>query len=113
MFEFIDFFFTKMTFFSCNALNATALKCVSMKDILDQRCQILTVMNLHFVLTVFLKINVVAVVTILLIHNDPLMTHFVSLMLFKTWILKYLIECQILMKKDMYLGVRLVHVNVD
>ena len=55
-----------------------------MKEILDQKCQILTVMNLHFVLTVFLKINVVAVVTILLIHNDPLMTHFVSLMLFKT-----------------------------
>ena len=35
------------------------------------------------------------------------------LMLSKTWILKYLVQCQELMKQDIYLGMKVVHVDVD
>ena len=34
-------------------------------------------------------------------------------MFLKTWVLKYLIQFQELMKQDIYLGMKLVNVNVD
>ena len=78
MFGFIkQMFLTVMTFFSCNAL-----KSISMKN---QECKtkpyiISTAINLHFILTVFLQINAVAVVIILMTY----MQNYVFLILLKS-----------------------------
>ena len=96
-----------MTIFSCKSL-----KYVSMSN---QKCKIrlstikLIAVSLYFILTIFLYINVVADAMILI----SLMLHYVFLMVLKIWTLKYLISCQELMKQNMYLGIRLVHENVD
>ena len=66
-------------------------------------------MSFYFILTVLLSMNVVVAVMILMIH----MLNYEFLMLLKTNISTYLIKCQELMKQDIYLGKRLVHVNLD
>ena len=54
------------------------------------------------------EINVMVVVIILTIH----MINYAFLRL-KTWILKYFIKFQELMKQDMYLAIKLANLNVD
>ena len=73
MFGFIkNYFFTAMIF-GCNVWNVIPLKYVSMSN---QECKVrpeiinLTVMNLHYILTEFLKINEVAVVITIIIHKQ-------------------------------------------
>ena len=72
MLEFLkQIFVSARTFFSCNVLNVNSLKQVSMSN---QECrvssEILTTINLYFIVTAFLQINAVVVIIISLIHTQ-------------------------------------------
>ena len=73
-------FFVAMEFFGYNLLKVNPLKCVLMNN---QECkiipQILTVMNVHFILRVFKQVNAVVVVIVSMIHIQK----YVFLMLLK------------------------------
>ena len=98
---------TTMTLFSCNTL-----RCVSIGN---QECKIRTeTININsnepsvYFYNILIK-DVAAAAIILMIH----MLNYAFLLLLKTWISRYLISCQELMKQDKYLRMRLVRVNVD
>ena len=72
MLEFLkQIFVSARTFFSCYVLNVNSLKQVSMSN---QECrvssEILTTINLYFIVTAFLQINAVVVIIISLIHTQ-------------------------------------------
>ena len=82
-------FFTAMTIFGCSVLSVNSLECVSMNN---QKCKIRPEMiNVNSNELSFypysIKINIVAVVIVLMIHVQ----NYVFLMLSKTQISKYLI----------------------